>query len=343
LGQILKAGKRAAGLVRQLLTFSRRQIIKPTVINFNELMLSMHKMLRHMLGENIEVVALPVENLWSVQLDPGQFEQVIANLAVNARDAMSAGGKFVMKTENMVVDESYASTRPGMRPGEYVLFSCQDTGSGMSEEVKKRIFEPFFTTKGPGKGTGLGLATCYGMVKQAGGYIEVESELGKGTVFKIYLPRVFGQVTSLEEVGGPEALPKGSETIFLVEDEILVRDLIVSVLKNQGYQILTASNGSEALYLMEEWPNQKIDLLLTDIVMPKMGGRELAERMSKIRPGIKILFMSGYIDDETIHSSVMEASVAFLPKPITPSALAFKVREVLDGKMGEAAASSKVS
>lgn len=331
-GQILKAGKRAAGLVRQLLTFSRRQIIKPTVVNFNELLLSMHKMLRHMMGENIEVVALPSDGLWPVKIDPGQFEQVLANLAVNARDAMPEGGKFVMKTENIIVSEAVANQKPGMKAGEYMLLTCQDTGTGMSEDIRSRIFEPFFTTKEQGKGTGLGLATCYGMVKQAGGYIDVESEIGKGTAFKIYLPKSAGDIKSLSEVEGPAELPRGQETILVVEDEDLVRDLAVSVLQEQGYTVMVACNGSEALQFVNERRKAGIDLILTDVVMPKIGGRELVEKISAIYPGIKVLFMSGYVDDETVHTSAVNAKIAFLPKPITPSALAIKVRNVLDGK-----------
>ncbi len=330
IGQILKAGKRAARLVGQLLAFSRRQIVTPAIIDLNELLVGMTKLLKLITGETIELVTLPAQGLWYVKLDAGQFEQVVANLTVNARDAMPDGGKLIFETKNVFVDEHHAAQRPGMKSGEYVLLDVKDTGTGMSEEIKKRVFEPFFTTKPKGKGTGLGLATCYSVVKQSGGYVDVESELGKGTTFKIYLPRAQGKPQSVGDKEVYQALPTGTEKILLVEDEDLVREFAQRLLTEQGYKVLTAINGSDAMRVSEEHKDEKIDLLLTDIVMPKMGGHELAERLKKERPGTKVLFVSGYVDDDMVQETAMNESSSFLQKPITPTSLAVKVRQVLD-------------
>jgi PAS domain S-box-containing protein len=329
LQEIHKAGERAAGLTRQLLAFSRKQIIQPKVLDLNALASDVGKMLRRMIGEDVSLVTVLAPRLGRVKADPGQIEQVLMNLAVNSRDAMPEGGKLTIETANVELERSYTQGRPEVQPGSYVLLAVSDTGCGMTEEVKAHIFEPFFTTKEPGKGTGLGLATAYGIVKQSGGYVYVYSEPGHGTTFKIYLPLVEDGIPSGKSYPDPKPMPHGSETILLVEDEDAVRSLTRYILQMQGYAVLEAKDGEEALRVAEQHRGG-FHLLMTDVVMPRMGGRRLAERLAQTQPGVKVLFLSGYTDDAVVRHGVLEAEVAFLQKPFTPSALTQKVRDVLD-------------
>ncbi len=329
LENIRKAAERAANLTQQLLAFARKQILEPKVVSLNDLMLEVDTLLRRLIGEDIELLTLPAPDLWPVRVDPGQMEQVMLNLAVNARDAMPGGGKLTIETQNVVLDAEEAQRHADLMPGEYVLLAIRDTGEGMTEEVKARLFEPFFTTKGPGKGTGLGLATCYGIVKQNDGHIRIESELGQGTTFRIYLPRVETPLDTAVAQDSLTNLPRGTETILLVEDEELVRAIAVQTLRAQGYVVREASNGNEALRWAQEFgaaPN----LLITDVVMPQMSGKELAERLSALHPDLKVLYMSGYTDNAIVHHGALDPGVLFLAKPFTPPALARHVREILD-------------
>ncbi len=325
---VTQAANRAANLTRQLLAFARQQVIEPKVINLNDLILDLEKMLRRLIGEDIELMTLPFPELGLVKADPGQIEQVLVNLAVNARDAMPEGGKLTIETANVRLDEEYARQHMEVIPGEYILLAVSDTGCGMEENVQAHIFEPFFTTKELGKGTGLGLATCYGIVKQSGGSIWVYSELEHGTTFKIHLPRVAKEAdASPREIVG--VLPHGTETILLVEDELLVRSIAVQALHTQKYNVLEAENGIEALRVAGEYGGE-IHLLVTDVVMPQMGGRVLAEQIRTSHPTIKVLFTSGYTDNAILYHDVLDPGIAFLQKPFTPGALARKVREILD-------------
>ncbi|MGQ9510037.1 MAG: ATP-binding protein, partial [Thermodesulfobacteriota bacterium] len=287
-------------------------------------------MLRRIIGEDIELITFLSEDLWRVRVDPGQMEQAIINIVVNARDAMPEGGKLTIETANVELDEEYARRHIAVTPGQYVMLSVSDTGCGMTPEVKERIFEPFFTTKGKEKGTGLGLSTVYGIVKQSGGNIWVYSEPSKGTTFKIYLPRV---EEGLEEVAVRkkviEEIPYGNETVLVVEDEEVVRKLAVRLLKRQGYRVLEAPDGGQAFLLCEKY-SAPIHLILTDVVMPGMSGRELYERLKVIHPDARVLYMSGYTDNAIIHHGVMEEGIDFIQKPFSLEALARKVREVLD-------------
>jgi PAS domain S-box-containing protein len=328
--EIRKSTERAENLTRQLLAFSRRQVMEMKVIDLNDLLKNLEKMLCRVIGEDIELTTLLAEDLGRVKFDPGQIEQVILNLAVNARDAMPSGGKLTLETADVELDEAYARSHISVVPGQYVLLSVSDTGGGMPPEVKDRIFEPFFTTKGKGKGTGLGLSTVYGIVKQSGGNIWVYSEPGKGTTFKIYLPRVEEEVDALPRRDEPSDLPKGNETILLVEDDSSVRDLAVRFLRGQGYTILEATNGNEAIRIARKSKKEKVHLLLTDMVMPQMGGKELVERFRSIHPKIKVLFISGYTDTAITHHGLSEPNTALLQKPFSLTSLAKKVREVLD-------------
>jgi PAS domain S-box-containing protein len=330
LQEIQKAAERAASLTRQLLAFSRRQVIEPRVVKLNDLIFEMDKMLRRLIGEDIELVTLPAPDLGHIRVDPGQIEQVIVNLAVNARDAMPEGGKLRVVTENSHVSLDDPRVLGGLSAGKYVTLEVKDTGMGMTEEVKARIFEPFFTTKEPGKGTGLGLATCYGIVKQSGGHIEVDSEPGKGAKFAIYFPRIEESAAALPKRDDLGFLPQGQETVLLVEDEPSVRGLALRILQELGYSVLVASNGDEALRVLKDNEGRKIDLLLSDVVMPQLGGRELAERFRLIHPEAKIILVSGYTDDALVRQSLPEQGIAFLQKPFTPASFARKVREVLD-------------
>jgi PAS domain S-box-containing protein len=328
--EIKNASGRAASLTRQLLAFSRQQVLAPRVLGLNAVVANIEKMLKRLIGEDIDLVTILGESLWPVKADPGQLEQVLLNLAVNARDAMPNGGVLTIETANVEMDSTSAQTHFPLPPGRYVLLAISDTGIGMDAETQARIFDPFFTTKEKGKGTGLGLAMVYGIVKQSGGYIWVYSEVGKGTTFKIYLPRTEEEV---EESGPGRSGFKaqlGTETLLLVEDEDAVRVLVRNVLREKGYRILEASRGEEALELAGQYGGP-IDLLVTDVVMPQMNGRELARRLADLLPQIKVLYISGYADNAVWYQGGLDSGGAFLQKPFSPEALARKVREVLGG------------
>ena len=329
LDEIQTATERAASLTRQLLAFSRRQVMEMKVLDLNTLLRNLHKMLSRVISEDIELVTLLAEDLGRTRADVGQIEQVIMNLAVNAKDAMPSGGKLTIETANVELGEFYASSHVDVIPGHYVMLSVSDTGVGMTPEVRERIFEPFFTTKEKGKGTGLGLSTTYGIVKQTGGHIWVYSEQGKGTTFKIYLPRVDEPLEEMREEVLRQELPHGNETILVVEDEEEVRKLTAKILERQGYRILETSNGDDALLACER-RKDPIHLMLADIVMPGMSGSELAKLLKPLYPEIKILYMSGYTDDAIVHHGVLEKGVNYIQKPFTTEGLASKVREVLD-------------
>ena len=325
--EIQKAADRAASLTRQLLAFSRKQLMKPRVLDLNAVIANIEKMLGRLVGEDMELRTLPAIGLGRVKADPGQIEQVILNLVVNARDAMPQGGKITIETSNIYLDEAYARRHIAVQSGWYVMLVVSDTGHGMDAEIQKYIFEPFFTTKEQGKGTGLGLSTVYGIVKQSGGSIWVYSEVGLGTSFKIYLPLVEEQDTlSQERVGCPQEA--GTETVLLAEDEEMVRNLAHETLMMHGYTVLKASNAGEALLFCQQHEGP-IHLLLTDVVMPGMGGKELAERVGTLRPDTRVLYMSGYTDDAIVHHGILDEDVAFIGKPFTPNALVLKVVEVL--------------
>jgi nitrogen-specific signal transduction histidine kinase len=327
--EIKRAGERAASLTQQLLAFSRKQIIEPKVVHLDHLVAEMHKMLTRLIGEDIALQATTGKSLGSVKVDPGQFQQILMNLVVNARDAMPDGGKIVIETANVDLDEGYCAVHPYVKPGRFVMVAVSDTGKGMSEEVKAHIFEPFYTTKERGSGTGLGLATTYGAVHQAGGSIEVYSEVGIGTTFRIYLPRIEEEAVKPEKVDRPTDLPGGTETVLLVEDEDTLRTLCERILGDLGYQVMPARNGAEAIAVAQKY-GERIDLLLTDVVMPGMSGRELATQLVLHHPEMQVLFMSGYTDDAIGKHGVLDEGVSFIGKPYTPSALARKVRKVLD-------------
>lgn len=330
--EIKKAGDRAAALTRQLLAFSRKQVINPAVLDLNAIAADMEKMLRRLIGEHIEMELALEPALQRVRADPGQIEQVLMNLVVNAREAMPKGGKLIIKTANVDLDESFSQARQEVRPGPYVMLAVSDTGFGMDEETKAHIFEPFFTTKEQGKGTGLGLATVYGIVKQSSGFVYVYSEPGLGTAFKIYLPPIEAPQTEHTVHPRSSATPtRGTETVLLVEDEDGVRSLARLALETKGYTVLEARNGGEALQLCEQHQGP-IHLLVTDVVMPGMNGRDLADRLISLHPGLNVLFVSGYTGDAIVHHGVLDPDVAFLEKPFTPAVLARKVREVLDSQ-----------
>ena len=330
--EIQKASQRASELTRQLLAFSRRQILEFMVFDLNTILRDLDKMLHRIIGEDIELVYLLSDNLGKIKTDPGQIEQVILNLAINARDAMPSGGKLTIETANVFLNESYTHSHADVKPGPYVMLSVTNTGGGMSQEAKEHIFEPFFTTKEKGMGTGLGLSTVYGIVKQSGGDIWFYSEPGMGTAFKIYLPNVDEIPMKLKEKEMEEELPLGNETILVVEDELSVRDLAARVLERQGYELLEASNGNEALRLVQDHAGKKIDLLLTDVVMPGMSGSELADRLRSSHAEARVLYMSGYTNNSVVHHGILEPGIYFLQKPFSPEALAQKVREVLDDR-----------
>jgi len=329
--EIKRAGDRAASLTRQLLAFSRKQVLQPKVLDLNAVVSDMEKMLRRLIGEDVELRTALDSELGSVKADPGQIEQVIMNLAVNARDAMPHGGNLIIETENVYLNEGYATSHIAVKPGAYVMLAVSDTGCGMSEETQSRIFEPFFTTKEVGKGTGLGLSTVYGIVKQSGGNVWVYSEAGEGTVFKIYLPRVDEAAQDYKPDHGGEESLDGTEIVLLAEDDERVRGLVRAVLEGYGYRVLEAEGGSAALSVSERHEGP-IHLLLTDVVMPKMSGRELANHLARSRPGMKVLYMSGYTDESIVHHGVLDAGTPFIQKPFEPEALARKVRELLDGE-----------
>jgi two-component system, cell cycle sensor histidine kinase and response regulator CckA len=326
--QVRRAGERAASLTRQLLAFSRQQVLEPKVLDLNVVVTDIEKMLRRLIGEDIQFTIVLAPAISSVKVDAGQIEQVIINLAVNARDAMPQGGKLTIETSDVDLDEFYSKTHPGAAAGRFVMVAISDTGHGMTAEVKARIFEPFYTTKGVGQGTGLGLAVVHGIVKQSGGNIDVYSEVGVGTTFRIYLPTV-QQPAAVLAGDGLELPSRGSETILLVEDEDSVRQLATFVLEDCGYRVMTAPEGLAALQLVAAC-REKIHLLVTDVVMPQMGGRKLAETLLAQHPELRVLFMSGYTDDAVVRHGVLQANTNFLQKPFTPNSLAKKVRDVLD-------------
>jgi signal transduction histidine kinase len=329
--EIKRAAERAASLTRQLLAFSRKQVLQPKVLDLNQLVANMDKMLRRLIGEDIELFALMDDKLGKIKADPGQIEQVILNLAVNARDAMPKGGKLTIETANVELDKNYVRSHLGAKTGHYAMFSISDTGVGMPPEIRERVFEPFFTTKEKGRGTGLGLSTVYGIVKQSEGYIWVYSEPGRGTTFKIYFPMVEGADELLKPMTASTKPMQGTETILLVEDEEMVRGLVRMILERNGYHVLEASNGEEALRIAQEHGSQKIHLMVTDVVMPGMSGRELADCMSSLRPEMKVIYISGYTNNAIVHHGVLEQGTAFLQKPFTASVLTRKVRDILDG------------
>ena len=329
LEDIHSAGERAASLTHQLLAFSRKQVLEPKVIDLNGIILDLEKLLRRVIGENIDFRTVLDEKLGSVNADPGQIEQIVMNLAINSRDAMPNGGKLTIETSNEDLDDEYARSHISVKPGRYIMLAVSDTGTGMDEVTKARIFEPFFSTKAVGKGTGLGLSTAYGIVKQSGGNIWVYSEPGLGTTFKVYLPVVDKpSVTDERHVVQVPAL--GSETILLVEDDDLVRKFAANVLTRLGYNVLTAASGREALDICRDQTGNPIALLLTDVVMPEMSGRELAEKVEDHCSNIKILYMSGYTDNAIVHQGVIDEGANFIHKPFNAEAFARKVREVLD-------------
>jgi len=329
--QVEKAADRAAALTRQLLAFSRKQVLQPRVMDLNDTVAGMIRMFSRVIGENIQMAFVPGGKLGRVKADPGQIEQVLLNLVVNARDAMLSGGRLTIETSNVELDSGYSATHTSFEPGLYVMLTVTDTGCGMDAQTQARMFEPFFTTKGPGKGTGLGLATVYGVVKQSGGYIYVYSEVGRGTTFKIYLP----QVTAKLDVTSPDAekrrSSRGTETILFVEDEQSVRELVRDFLVGAGYCVLEASDGVQGLKVAAAHPGP-IHMLITDVVMPHLSGPQLAAKLSAQRAGLKTLFISGYTDDTVFRHGVLEGGVAFLQKPFNLKALALKIREVLTGE-----------
>jgi len=330
--QIMKAADRAAALTKQLLAFSRRQVLQPRVLDLNKLVSSLGTMLRRLIGEDVDLRLALGSDLGRVSADPGQMEQVLMNLAVNARDAMPRGGILTIETGNVQLDESYAGSQIAVQPGPYVMLAVMDNGLGMDEAIKARVFEPFFTTKGAGLGTGLGLSTVFGIVKQSGGSLEVFSEPGRGTTVKVYLPRIDQPVAAESEVGSRKVV-RGSETILLVEDDEEVRALVRQTLEREGYRLLDSAGPVEARHTAASHRGP-IQLLITDVVMPKSSGRELADELTRLRPQMKVLYMSGYGDAAMLNSGVLEKEVSFLQKPFAAPALAEKVREVLEGTSG---------
>jgi PAS domain S-box-containing protein len=329
LGEVRDAAISAAGLTRQLLAFSRRQIVEPRLVDLNDLIAHMHKMLVRLIGEDIELRTLPGQGLATVRIDPGLAEQVLVNLAVNARDAMAGGGVMIIETAAVTLDEEYKRSHPLVETGPYVRLAISDTGCGMSDEVKRHLFEPFFTTKPRGEGTGLGLATIYGAIRQSNGHVEVYSEVGKGTTFKIYLPAESGAPEALTPTPDPRPLTGGSETILVVEDDDRVRNIVTRVLRDAGYRVLVASSGDTALALAGT-DGEPIHLLVTDVVMPGMNGRQLADRLAQSHPETRTLFSSGYTENIIAHHGVLERGIEFMSKPYTIDVLTRRVREVLD-------------
>jgi two-component system cell cycle sensor histidine kinase/response regulator CckA len=326
--EILKAADRAGALTNQLLAFSRRQVMQPRIINLNAVLGQTEKMLRRLIGEDIQLVMSLDKNAGNIKADPNHIEQAIVNLAVNSRDAMPNGGRITIETGNVQIDETYVKTHMGVKPGDFVMVAVSDTGHGMDSVTRQNIFEPFFTTKQQGKGTGLGLATVYGMVKQSGGDIWVYSEPGQGTTFKLYFPLVQEPISSgmNEEVGISRQL--SSETVLLVEDEAQVRELTAKMLKQLGYSVLTAENGDAAVEVSRAF-TREIALLVTDVVMPNMSGRQVADSLVASRPGLRVLFLSGYTEHAVVNHGVLDSNVNFLAKPFSRETLGRKVREVL--------------
>ncbi len=328
LEEVRKAGQRASSLTSQLLIFSRKQVVQSVVLNLNSIVSDMESMLRRLIGEDIELRTVLDPELGQVKADAGQMQQVIMNLVVNARDAMPQGGKLTLETSNVYLDETYASQHMGVEPGHYAMLAVSDTGHGMTAETQAHVFEPFFTTKEPGKGTGLGLSTVYGIVKQSRGNIWIYSEVGQGTTFKIYLPRVDEKVSAQDSVNEPVESSAGTETVLLVEDEEQVRAMVHEALEAAGYKVLAAANGKEALHIGEEYDGE-IHLVITDVVMPEMGGRALAEKIARLRPRVHVLYMSGYTDDAVVHHGVLDREMNFIQKPFAPDVLVKRVKEAL--------------
>ncbi|HYU10071.1 MAG TPA: response regulator [Gemmatimonadales bacterium] len=330
LAEVRKAAERAAGLTRQLLAFSRQQVLEPVVLRPNELLEDLEKMLQRMIGEDVELRLALQPDVGNVRADQGQIQQVIMNLVVNARDAMPRGGKLLIESANADLSEQYAELHQPVTPGRYVMIAVSDTGTGMSAEVKSHIFEPFFTTKEKGRGTGLGLSMVYGIVKQSGGYIWVYSEVGRGTTFKIYLPRVDARAGALHRAREGGVLT-GTETVLLAEDDVMLRPLAKGLLEKMGYRVIDGENAAQALEAARQFDGP-IHLLVADVVMPGGSGRDLARELAKTRPDTRVLYVSGYTDDAIVHHGMLEPGLNFLQKPFTPAALARKVRDVLDGK-----------
>jgi two-component system cell cycle sensor histidine kinase/response regulator CckA len=330
--EIRRAADRAANLTQQLLAFSRKQVLRPTVINLNTLIAGIEKLLTRVIGENIRLVARLDPDLGLLKADPGQIEQVIMNLIVNARDAMPAGGTVIVETRNVYLDRSYCEEHSSVTEGRYILLAISDTGHGMDDETKERIFEPFFTTKTKGKGTGLGLSTVYGIVKQSGGNVWVYSEIGRGTTFKIYLPRIEARREDAKPDKQSPRPTAGSELVLVVEDEDLVRNMLRDSLNSFGYEVLEAGKGSDAIELCMQRGLERVRLLITDVVMPQMSGKELAERLTAIYPEMKVLFISGYTNDAIVHHGVLDGGIQFLEKPFSPQVLGTKIREILDSR-----------
>ncbi|HEX7597008.1 MAG TPA: PAS domain S-box protein, partial [Polyangia bacterium] len=332
LADIRETGLSAAALTRQLLAFSRKQVIEPHLIDPNELLQRMHKMLERLIGEDIELRTVQGESVGTVRADPSLIEQAIVNLVVNARDAMPSGGVLIVETKHVILDADYQRAHPLVPPGRYAMFAVSDTGTGMTDEVKRHLFEPFFTTKPRGQGTGLGLATTYGAIRQSNGHITVYTEVGKGTTFKIYLPAMDAHSERLitPSPDEPYAMVGGSETILVVEDDTRVRDLVARSLGTRGYRVMVAASGEEAMALAGQ-TEEKIHLLLTDVVMPRMNGRQLSEQLTKIHPEMRTLFTSGYTENIIAHHGVLDKGINFLSKPYALEALARRVRGLLDG------------
>jgi two-component system cell cycle sensor histidine kinase/response regulator CckA len=324
--QIEEAGERATALTKQLLSFSRREVVEPRVVDLGREIGNLSRMLQRIIGEDIELVTVLADDLWPIYADPAQIDQTIVNLVVNARDAMPNGGRLTIETANVVLDEAYAARHVDVRPGEYVRLTVGDTGVGMDEEIKAHLFEPFFTTKEPGQGTGLGLSTVFGIVKQNAGHIWVHSRVGQGTTFKIYLPHTKKDEPQVPSHITPVSAFRGTETILVVEDDAAVREVAMQILQAHGYQVLAAGTGAEALRVSRQH-DSPIHLLLTDMVMPQMNGVELAERLQSRQPGMRVLYMSGH------GHRVVEEGMVLLSKPFTVEALIRKVRAVLDAPL----------
>ena len=328
--EIIRAAVRAAALTRQLLAYGRKQILQPESLDLNQVMASMQGIFGQLMGADVDTQLRPGPGLKMVHADAGQIEQVIMNMAMNARDAMPNGGKLTLETSNVSFEQESVGRYPELCAGDYVMLAITDTGAGMSEEVKARAFEPFFSTKEVGQGSGLGLSTCYGIVKQSGGHISVYSEQGRGATFKIYLPQAQHQAKiPMPRLNSPD-LPRGTETILLVEDDPALREMAGTLLKRLGYTVLSAANGIEALSLKRQATTGHIDVFFTDVVMPHMSGKELADRVQVLYPHTRILFTSAYTENAIVHQGMLDKGVALLQKPFTPSALAHKLREVLD-------------
>ncbi|MBI5419976.1 MAG: PAS domain S-box protein [Deltaproteobacteria bacterium] len=331
--EIKKAGESAAALTRQLLAFSRKQVLQPKALDLNALLANLDRILRRVIGEDVDLVTCLAPDLWSVRIDPGQMEQVVMNLAVNSRDAMPRGGKLVIETANVLLDDAHSRKHVLENPGPYVMIAVSDTGCGMDEETRSRIFEPFFTTKDQEKGTGLGLSTVHGIVKQSGGHIWVYSEAGRGTTFKIFLPRFEGPAEPIASANDLSACMGAGETILLVEDSITVRKMIREILSGGGYKVLEARNAGEGLLFIERHEGP-IHMMVTDVVMPLMGGPELAARAGALKPEMKVLYMSGYTENAVVHQRVLDEGIHFIEKPFSPEGLLRKIHTVL-GRAGK--------